>query len=249
VAIDSGAIAGAEALVRWIHPVLGVQPPESFIPLAESSGLIVPLGEWILRRALRQGASWRRQGLEVGRIAINLSGLQLRRRPQRPDFLATLEAALAETGADPAGFEFELTESAVIDSSEETIAILRSLKAMGFGIAIDDFGTGHASFRYLRDLLFDKVKVDRSFIRGIGEDGESEAIVSAMIGLTRMLGAKVVGEGVESTAHRDFLCEHGCDFGQGYLFSPPLDAAAFGALVERRATLPFLSGGPRAGGA
>jgi diguanylate cyclase (GGDEF)-like protein/PAS domain S-box-containing protein len=246
VSIDSGSLAGAEALVRWNHPTLGLQAPETFIPLAESSGLIVPLGDWVLAQTLRQGALWRRQGLSVGRIAINLSGVQLRRRTQQPDFLATVEAAVSETGADPQGFEFELTESVMIESSEETLSILKSLKAMGFGIAIDDFGTGHASFRYLRDLLFDKVKIDRSFISGIGEDGESEAIVSAMVRLTRMLGARVVGEGVESMIQRDFLYEQGCEFGQGYLFGPPAPAAAFALLVERGGPPPGLAGGRRA---
>jgi EAL domain-containing protein (putative c-di-GMP-specific phosphodiesterase class I) len=222
-----------------------MQNPESFIPMAEASGLIVPLGDWILRQALQQGAAWTRQGLEVGRIAINLSSVQLRRRSQRPDFLLSVEAALEDTGADPRGFEFELTEGTIVESTEETMAILRSLKAMGFAIAIDDFGTGHASFRYLRDLLFDKVKVDRSFVCGIGQDGESEAIVAAMIRLTRMLGASVVGEGVESTVHRNFLYEQGCEFGQGYLFSPAVSATAFAALMRHGASLP----GPRGAGA
>jgi EAL domain-containing protein (putative c-di-GMP-specific phosphodiesterase class I) len=249
VVLGSGAIAGAEALVRWNHPTLGIQYPETFIPMAEASGLILPLGDWVLGQALKQGAAWRRQGLPVGRIAINLSCLQLRRGPQRPDFLLAVEAALADTGADPHGFDFELTEGTIIESSEEIVSTLRALKAMGFGISIDDFGTGHASFRYLRDLLFDKVKVDKSFIGGIGEDGESEAIVSAMIRLVRMLGAQVVGEGVESALHRDFLCEQGCDFAQGYLFSPPVGAEAFAAMVRSGLTLPLSPEGPRMGAA
>jgi diguanylate cyclase (GGDEF)-like protein/PAS domain S-box-containing protein len=240
VMLESGAIVGAEALVRWDHPTLGLQRPEAFIPLAESSGLIVPLGEWIVRQAFRQGTAWRRLGFESGRVAINLSSVQLRRglHMQRRDFLGVVEAALKETGADPNGFEFELTESTLIESPEDTLVILKALKSIGFSIAIDDFGTGHASFRYLRDLVFDKVKIDRSFVSRIGEDSDSEAIVSAMIRLPRMLGAKVVGEGVETAIQRDFLYEEGCEFGQGYLFSTPVQAEDFGWMLAQGLTLP-----------
>jgi diguanylate cyclase (GGDEF)-like protein len=244
VNLDTGIIAGAEALVRWNHPQLGLQRPDAFIPLAESSGLIVPLGAWVMKQALRQGSHWRRTGLTVGAVAINLSGAQLRRglHSPGPDFLAVVEAPLVETGADPTGYEFELTESTLIDSSDETLTILRGLKAMGFRIAIDDFGTGHASFRYLRDLVFDKVKIDRSFVSRIGEDAESESIVAAMIRLPRLLGATVVAEGVESAAQRDFLFEHGCEFGQGYLFSPPVRAEDFGWMLGQAFVLPVRRG-------
>jgi diguanylate cyclase (GGDEF)-like protein/PAS domain S-box-containing protein len=243
VSLVSGEILGAEALVRWRHPTLGFQRPEAFIPLAESSGLIVPLGEWVLGEALRQGESWRRRGLSAGRIAINLSGVQLRRSPQlqRPDFLAIVEKLLADTGADPRGFEFELTEGIIIESSTETLSVLKSLKTLGFKITIDDFGTGHANFRYLRDFVVDKVKIDRSFIARIGEDSETEAIVAAMIRLTRVLGAQVVAEGVESAFQRDFLIEQGCEFGQGYLFSVPVAAEDFSWMLQQRMSFPSLT--------
>ncbi len=240
VALADGAILGAEALVRWNHPTLGLQAPESFIPLAEASGLIGPLGEWVLTEALRQGQAWRSQALDPGFIAINLSGAQLKRGGDHRgrDFLACVEDAVAATGADPCRFEFELTESMIIDSSEDTISMLKALKAMGFQICIDDFGTGYATFRYLRDFGVDKVKLDRSFISRIGEDAETESIVSAMIRLARVLGAKVVAEGVETTRQRRFLSEAGCAIAQGYLFSVPVKAEDFRWMLERRLTLP-----------
>ncbi len=240
VATTSGAVVGAEALVRWVHPTLGLQSPGNFIPIAESTGLIVPLGEWITADALRQGQAWRRMGIGAPRIAINLSSLQLRNTNQlrKPGFLAMVERALAESGADPRQFEFELTEGVLIESSVETLSVLRSLKSLGFAIVIDDFGTGHSTFKYLRDFSANKIKIDRSFISRIGVDSADETIIRSMINLARSLGVSVVAEGIETRRQRDFLRDEGCELGQGYFFSAPMRAEDFGWLLDRHMTLP-----------
>jgi EAL domain-containing protein (putative c-di-GMP-specific phosphodiesterase class I) len=240
VLLASGAITGAEALVRWEHPTLGIQSPGHFIALAEETGLIVPLGEWIFGEAFRQGVALGRAGVTAPRIAINVSSLQLRKTAQqrRPDFIARVERALSETGADPRNFEFELTESVLIDSSGDTLSTFRALKAMGFSIAIDDFGTGHSTFRYLRDFPVDKIKIDRSFVSPIGADRSDEAIVGAMIDLANSLGVKIVAEGVETRTQRDFLLAKGCHLAQGYLFSMPLRGEDFAWILGQQTTLP-----------
>jgi diguanylate cyclase (GGDEF)-like protein/PAS domain S-box-containing protein len=240
VVLASGAITGAEALVRWEHPTLGIQSPGHFIALAEETGLIVPLGEWIIGEAFRQGVALNRATLNPPKIAINVSSLQLHTTAlqRRPDFIARVERALKETGADPRNFEFELTEGVLIDSSGDTLSTFRTLKAMGFSIAIDDFGTGHSTFRYLRDFPVDKIKIDRSFISPIGADKSDEAIVAAMIDLANSLGVKIVAEGVETRMQRDFLFARGCHLAQGYLFSMPLRAEDFEWMLAREMTLP-----------
>jgi diguanylate cyclase (GGDEF)-like protein/PAS domain S-box-containing protein len=240
VTLSTGAIAGAEALVRWTHPRLGLQLPGHFIPIAEQSGLIVPLGEWIMTEALRQGEAWRRQGVGAPLIAINLSSVQLRRsfNLRKRGFLAQVERALADTGADTCQFEFELTENVLVDSSDEVLSILRTLKSWGFWITIDDFGTGHSTFKYLRDFPVSKIKIDRNFVNRIGVDAADESILRAMINLSRSLGVKVVAEGIETQLQRDFLHDQGCEFGQGYLFSAALMAQDFGWMLTRQTTLP-----------
>jgi EAL domain-containing protein (putative c-di-GMP-specific phosphodiesterase class I) len=240
VVLASGAITGAEALVRWEHPTLGIQSPGHFIALAEETGLIVPLGEWIIGEAFRQGVALNRATLNPPKIAINVSSLQLRTTAlqRRPDFIARVERALKETGADPRNFEFELTEGVLIDSSGDTLSTFRTLKAMGFSIAIDDFGTGHSTFRYLRDFPVDKIKIDRSFVSPIGADKSNEAIVSAMIDLANSLGVKVVAEGVETQEQRAFLIDRGCHMAQGYFFSLPLRAEDFAWMLGQGMCLP-----------
>jgi diguanylate cyclase (GGDEF)-like protein/PAS domain S-box-containing protein len=235
VELSSGRIVGAEALVRWNHPELGMQRPDLFIPLAEASGLIVPLGAWVITQAMRQHETWRQQGLNPPRIAINLSNVQLK----RADFLAVVERALADTGADPSGFEFELTEGLLIESSPDILDALRWLKSLGFWITVDDFGTGYSTFKYLRDFPVDKVKIDQTFVRQLVIDSSDASIVQAMIGLSRSLGIKIVAEGIETEMQRDFLREEGCEIGQGYFFSLPLTAEDFGWLIQRNVALPI----------
>jgi diguanylate cyclase (GGDEF)-like protein/PAS domain S-box-containing protein len=235
VNLACGDIIGAEALIRWNHPELGFQRPDLFIPLAESSGLIVPLGAWVLKDAMRQGQVWRRSGLRTPRISINVSGVQL----QRPGFLATVEQALRETDADPRDFELELTEGVLIDAATDIRKQLSTLKGMGFELAIDDFGTGHSTFRYLRDFPIDTIKIDQTFVRHLVIGSSDASIISAMIGLARSLRVRIVAEGIETVLQRNFLRDEGCEIGQGYLFSMPLTADDFGRLLEQGVSLPM----------
>jgi diguanylate cyclase (GGDEF)-like protein/PAS domain S-box-containing protein len=234
VDLGSGTIVGAEALVRWNHPDLGLQGPDAFIPYAEQCGLIVPLGEWIMCRAMQQVQAWRRQGLSPPRIAINVSGVQL----QRPGFIAAVEQALRETDCRAENFEFELTEGTLIEAATDTHRQLRTLRKMGFGLAIDDFGTGHSTFKYLRDFPVSKIKIDQTFIRQLVLDSNDALIIRAMIGLSRSLNLQIVAEGIETLTQRDFLRDEGCQVGQGYLFSLPLAAEDFAWLLETGCTLP-----------
>jgi diguanylate cyclase (GGDEF)-like protein/PAS domain S-box-containing protein len=235
VDLASGRIIGAEALVRWSHPDLGLIRPDIFIPIAESTRLIVPLGGWITKAVMRQAQSWKRQGVTVPRISINLSNIQL----QSTGFLEMVEGALAETGADAADFEFELTEGLLIDLSAEVCARLSRLKALGFTIALDDFGSGHATFSYLRQFPVDKIKIDQSFIRHLVAKSGDALIVTAIISMANSLGFDVLAEGVETRLQRDFLIEQGCKSGQGYLFSAPLNAEDFVWMLKQCVWLPL----------
>jgi EAL domain-containing protein (putative c-di-GMP-specific phosphodiesterase class I) len=235
VDLTSGAVVGAEALVRWSHPELGMVRPDMFIPIAESTRLIVPLGAWITRTVMQQAQAWRRRGLATPRISINLSSVQL----QRPGFLEAVQQALAETGANARDFEFELTETVLVDVSPELLERLAGLKALGFGLAIDDFGTGNATFSYLRHFPVDKIKIDQSFVRHLMAGSSDASIVRAMTALGRSLDLQVVAEGIETTRQRDFLLEEGCRTGQGYLFSLPMQAEDFAWLLEQRVRLPI----------
>jgi diguanylate cyclase (GGDEF)-like protein/PAS domain S-box-containing protein len=233
VDLASGEIVGAEALVRWNHPELGRQRPDLFIPYAESSGLIVPLGAWIMKTAMQQAELWRHQKLSPPRVAINLSGIQL----QRQGFMETVERAFGETGANPADFEFELTEGTLIGAARETRRDLEKLRNLGFGLAIDDFGTGHSTLLYLRDFPVDKVKIDQAFVRQLVIDSNDALIIKAIVALSRSLRLDVVAEGIETIMQRDFLLGEGCKVGQGYLLSMPLSASEFGGLLESRQRL------------
>jgi diguanylate cyclase (GGDEF)-like protein/PAS domain S-box-containing protein len=237
VQLASGNIVGAEALVRWNHPELGMQRPDVFVPLAESSGLIVPLGAWAIKEAMRQAQAWKRPGVTPPRIAINISSIQL----TKPGFIAAVENALGETGADPHDFEFELTEGLMIEPSPETMAILYWLKSLGFLLTIDDFGTGYSTFKYIRDFPVDKIKIDQTFVRQLVIDSSDASIIRAMITLSRSLGIQIVAEGIETKMQRDFLRDEGCEVGQGYLFSLPLAAEDFGWLLRSKLSLPISS--------
>lgn len=224
----SGRLIGCEALVRWQHPEMGLVPPAHFIPVAEDSGLIVPLGEWVLAEACRQQVRWAGQGLVM---AVNISALQFR----RGDFVEMVERTLKETGADPAALELEITESALMQPSEELFERLHRLRRLGITLALDDFGTGYSSLAYLKRLPISRLKLDRSFVMDIPLDAEDLAIATATLSMASDLGLAVVAEGVETQAQVDFLSGRGCQVLQGFLFGRPMAAAAFETWQRGRA--------------
>jgi diguanylate cyclase (GGDEF)-like protein len=235
VEVGTGRIIGAEALLRWHHPELGVRRPDKFIPLAESSGLIVPLGAWVFRTAVLELQGWHASGASGMRVAVNVSSVQLR----DPGFIAMIDNVLAETGADASFIDLELTESVMIEANTATLAVLDALKARSFHLALDDFGTGYSSFRCLQDLPVDQIKIDQSFVRSVTHNTGEDSIVRAMLTVTDRLGIGVIAEGIETAEQRDFLCREGCSLGQGYFFSLPLMAETFRALLASRSTLPL----------
>jgi EAL domain-containing protein (putative c-di-GMP-specific phosphodiesterase class I) len=226
--IISGHIIGAEALVRWQHPEQGLIPPGKFIPLAERSGLIVPMGEWVLNEACRQAQRWRDNGLPL-LMAVNLSSLQFK----RGNLIETVVNALEKSGLPAELLELELTESILMQDVDVAIKLLHSLKEMGVKLSIDDFGTGYSSLSYLKRLAVNKLKIDQSFVRDLTEDANSAAIVRAIIQLGQTLQLTVIAEGVETDAQLAFLRNYGCDEVQGYLFSRPIPAADFVALLKK----------------
>jgi EAL domain-containing protein (putative c-di-GMP-specific phosphodiesterase class I) len=225
-------IHSAEALIRWLHPERGLVCPERFIPLAEESGLIVPIGEWVLHEACRQVRSWQDQGLPPLRVAVNISGVQFR----RVDLVDTVGRALDNAGIDPRYLEIELTETAVMSDPEESVDTLQRLSRMGVIVSVDDFGTGYSSMSYLRRFPIDKLKIDRSFITNVLTSTDDAAIVQAIISLAHSLRLKVVAEGVESAEQVQFLQKHGCDHYQGYYFSKPVDAGTFTEMLRTSAS-------------
>ncbi len=226
-------IVGMEALVRWEHPELGMISPAVFIPLAEETGLIVSIGEWVMRTACRQAQEWeQRYGLRL-RLGVNLSAVQL----MEPQLMETVATVLRETGLDPTLLEMEITESISIKEAPNLVENLHALHRMGCHIAIDDFGTGAASLDYLRRLPADRIKIDQSFVRNIGVDPDDEAIVRATIEMAHRLKRAVVAEGVEIEQHMQFLRAHGCDELQGYLFCRPLQPISFDKLLAERQRL------------
>lgn len=230
--IADGALVGMEALLRWKHATRGMVSPARFIPLAESSGLIVELSAWVLREACRLWSGWRDEGLKPPAVAVNLSALQF----QHPEFLQEVAQAIADFRLPPHALEMELTESLIMDGTEAAISTMHKLVEMGIHLAIDDFGTGYSSLSYLRRFPVGKLKIDRSFVMDMGRDGNKEGavIATAVIGMAKNLKLKVIAEGVETTEQRDFLSEHGCDEVQGYLYSKPLPAEELTKLLRKR---------------
>lgn len=228
IEIASGRIVGVEALVRWQHPVRGLVPPMEFIPLAEDSGLIEPIGEWVLRTACAQAAAWQRSGLPALRMAVNVSARQF----HDTALVEVVSLVLAEHGLAPEQLELEITESMSMKDPEETVRILASFKALGISIAIDDFGTGYSNLAYLRRFPTRRIKLDRAFVSDLGSQSSSHAIVEAIVAMAHKLDMRVVAEGVENAEQRDQLLRYGCDELQGYWFSRAIDAAAFGALLQ-----------------
>ncbi len=218
----------AEALIRWRHPQHGMVAPDQFIPLAEESGLIVPIGEWVLREACRQLRAWQDRGLQVMRVAVNVSALQFRRL----DLVETVRCALSDFAVDPRYLEIELTETALMTHPEESVEILERLSRMGVIVSVDDFGTGYSSMSYLRRFPIDKLKIDRSFIKHLMTSADDASIVHAIISLAHGLRLKVVAEGVETAEQVACLQKLGCDQFQGYYFGRPMPAAAFEALLS-----------------
>jgi diguanylate cyclase (GGDEF)-like protein/PAS domain S-box-containing protein len=228
VSLASGQIVGVEALVRWNHPERGLLLPGTFIPVAEESRLIVPLGEWVLATASRQLTAWHREGFSGLRMAVNISARQL----QQQSLLKVVEAAVATSGAPAGCLELEITESAAMQNLEWTKSLLHALREMGVRISIDDFGTGQSSLSYLKHFPLSTLKIDRSFVRDIAVDPDDEAIVRAVIALAHILKLTVVAEGVETPEQHAFLQNAGCEEGQGHFFSRPLPAAALQPRLE-----------------
>jgi EAL domain-containing protein (putative c-di-GMP-specific phosphodiesterase class I) len=228
--LRTGSIVGAEALVRWLHPERGLIAPDRFIPIAEETGLIMPIGEFVLREACRQARSWLDQGLQPGVVSVNLSARQFRQE----GLVRLVAGVLEETGLDPKHLEMELTESMVMDNIASAIATLRGLKSLGISLSVDDFGTGYSSLAYLRNLPIDKLKIDRSFVRDIGNarDADGGVLAQAIISLGHALHLQVVAEGVETLAQAQFLKRHKCDEVQGFFYGKPLEPAAFAKALD-----------------
>jgi diguanylate cyclase (GGDEF)-like protein/PAS domain S-box-containing protein len=216
--IASGRITGLEALLRWQHPELGLVPPDKFIRIAENSGLIVPIGEWVLRTACSQARKWQDEGLPAVPVAVNVSAMQFR----QAGFCELIRRVLHETGLAPQYLELELTESLLLSNADVTLSVLRELKAMGLKLAIDDFGTGYSSFSYLKHFPVSKLKIDGSFVRDVAVNPDDAAITTAIISMAKSLNLKVIAEGVEDEAQMSFLRARQCDEIQGYYFSKPL---------------------------
>jgi EAL domain-containing protein (putative c-di-GMP-specific phosphodiesterase class I) len=218
--IASGMIVGVEALLRWQHPERGLVPPDKFIRVAESSGLIMPIGEWVLREACSQVRQWQDAGLLVVPVAVNVSAVQFR----QGDFLTVIKKVLSETGLSPEYLELELTESTLLSNVNVMFPMLEELRTMGLKLAIDDFGTGYSSLSYLRQFPVSKLKIDRSFVQDVVLNSDDAAITAAIISMAKGLNLKVIAEGVETGAQMAFLRAHQCDEIQGYYFSRPLTA-------------------------
>jgi len=227
--LASGRMTGAEALIRWQDPHFGLRLPAQFIAVAEESGLIVPIGRWVLREACRQLRAWQAAGLPVVPLSINISAVEFRHR----DFLEGVAHTLAETGVMPECLELELTESILMQDADASAAVLTALKALGIHLALDDFGTGYSSLSYLKRFPIDTLKIDQSFIRDIVTDTGDATIVSAVIDMARKLKQRVIAEGVETSGQMGFLRDHHCHQGQGYHFSHPVDARAFQDLLAK----------------
>jgi EAL domain-containing protein (putative c-di-GMP-specific phosphodiesterase class I) len=230
--LSSGEISGVEALLRWNHPERGQIQPLKFVPIAEESGLIVPIGQWVLLEACRQARAWMDAGLPPVRIAVNVSALQFAAK----DFLSSVRAVLISTGMDPSNLELELTETVLMQDAESAVQTLRALKAIGVQLAVDDFGVGYSSFSYLRKFPLDALKVDRSFISDIFSNPDNAMILSALINIGKSLKHRVVVEGVETEEQLHFLRQEGCSEGQGYFFCRPVIAEKFAEFLERGVT-------------
>jgi EAL domain-containing protein (putative c-di-GMP-specific phosphodiesterase class I) len=228
VNLHTGEISGAEALLRWDHPGRGAIPPSLFMPVAETSGLIQPIGRWVLHEACRQAAAWHRSGLRLPSIAVNVSAIEF----TSTKFLDGVFDVLNGTGLDPRALELELTESVLMRHAESTNAILQALSAGGVQTSVDDFGTGYSSLTYLRKFPIHMLKIDQSFVREITASEGDSSVVTAVLNMAQSLNLRVVAEGVETPEELEFLQRHRCDEAQGFYFSPPLPAPEFQRLLR-----------------
>jgi len=229
VDMKTGVIVGIEALVRWQHPDLGIVFPAEFISIAEETGLITQLGEWVLRTACVQNKAWQKAGLPPMTVAVNLSARQF----QQQDLVETVARILKETGLEARWLEMEITEGIAMQNADYTNVLLRGLKDMGVKVALDDFGTGYSSLSYLKKFPIDTLKIDQSFVRDLTSDPNDAAIANAVIVLAHSLKLKVIAEGVETREQETYLREHNCDLSQGFLFSNPLSASPLESLVRQ----------------
>jgi EAL domain-containing protein (putative c-di-GMP-specific phosphodiesterase class I) len=225
--LATGAITGAEALLRWTHPARGPINPADFIPVAEDCGLILPIGAWVLREACQQARTWIDAGLPVMTMAVNVSAMEFRVE----NFLDGVLAILAQTNLEPKSLELELTENVLMKQAAAAATILQSLRENGIRVTIDDFGTGYSSLSYLQKFPVDALKIDQSFIRQISKVGDDTTIVKAVIGMARGLKLRVIAEGVENLEELAFLRAYRCDEAQGYYFSRPVPAEQFAMLL------------------
>jgi EAL domain-containing protein (putative c-di-GMP-specific phosphodiesterase class I) len=224
----SGQITGAEALVRWQHPERGLLLPTEFINIAEETGLILPIGEWVLIEACRQMQAWVGDGRFPGVMSVNLSARQF----QQTDIVAQVARLLNNSQIDPRRLELEITESTMMDDTEASLRALEGLKKLGVRLALDDFGTGYSSLSYIRHFSVNTLKVDQSFIQDLGRDQTASAIVSAVATLAHTVGSSVTAEGIETAEQLKVVRDLGCDVGQGFYFSRPLPASEFSALLD-----------------
>ncbi|MDX1655685.1 MAG: EAL domain-containing protein, partial [Candidatus Competibacteraceae bacterium] len=237
VDLTSGQIVGAEVLLRWQHPQLGLLSPHRFIPIAEESGLIVPIGEWVLEEACRQARSWQGQGLTPLSLSVNLSTRQFI-QSGLPD---RVRRVLEDSGLAPNRLVLEITETQLMHDVKGAISTLQELKEMGVGLAVDDFGTGYSSLSYLKRFPLDHLKIDKAFVRDITTDPNDAAITQAIIAMAHSLRLKVVAEGVENRLQLAFLMERNCDLMQGFIFSRPLEAGVLADCLVRRKSLEDIS--------
>jgi diguanylate cyclase (GGDEF)-like protein len=226
VELLTGRLVGVEALVRWLHPKRGVVSPEEFIPLAEQTGVVVPLGRWILREACRQAADWHRHQGEL-LLSVNLSGAQL----NQPDVVPEVLSAVDHAGLDPRRLVVEITETVLLEDTREMVERLTALSEHGIRVAVDDFGTGYSSLQYLSGLPVDILKIAKPFVDSLGDDAGGTPLARAIVGLGESISVVVVGEGIELAQQREHLIELGCQLGQGYLFGAPTDTAGIDALL------------------
>jgi diguanylate cyclase (GGDEF)-like protein len=235
LSLRDGQVLEVEALVRWNHPERGLVAPNMFIPVAEETGLIIALGQWVLEEACRQAAVWRAElGDRAPMMGVNLSARQF----QQPELLTTIQRTLRAARLEPSSLKLEITESVLMADAQSTVETLQSLKALGIGLAIDDFGTGYSSLAYLKLFPVDTLKVDRSFVDGLGEDPQDTAIVHSVVALAKALGLSVTGEGIETDRQRELLRDLGCERGQGYFFARPCPAADLEPLLRASLSIP-----------
>jgi len=237
VDVQSGQVSGAEALLRWQHPELGLLPPGEFISLAEVTGLIIPIGHWVLKTACEQIREWHAMGYPHLSVSVNLSPRQF----QQAKLVSQVSDSLEASGIDAGSLDLEITESSAMQNAELTINTLLELKGLGVGISLDDFGTGHSSLNYLKRFPIDRVKLDQSFVRDMTRNSEDATIVQAVISMAHALKLVVVAEGVETRDQLAFLQQHGCDQMQGFLFSRPVEPAEFRKLLGRKQALPAIA--------